>query len=269
MNSKRMIQVLALMLSGILTLSFFACTPKNPPSVPDPEPEKPFVYESPYDWSRLTYENGRFTYKNDWVPASLTGIDVSEHQGWINWNAVALNGVDFAIVRLGYRGYTDGSLYLDEYFYYNVEGARNAGLKVGVYLFSQAINEQEALQEAQMVLRALEGIPLDYPVFFDYEPVSDVKGRANNLSAEQLTKNAQVFCEHVKSGGYIPMIYGNKKVIGMIDAEVRDLYGVWFAEYNVKIPSAQFDFIIWQYSSTGKVAGIDTYVDLNIHFLYP
>jgi len=261
--------VLAVVLSCVLALSCLACKPSNSGPGTGPEVDPPFKYESPYDWSRLSYEGGRFYYRDGWVPASLTGIDVSEHQGLINWNAVAADGIDFAIIRLGYRGYTDGYLYLDEYFYANVEGARNAGLMVGVYLFSQAINETEALDEAKMVLRALEGIPLDYPVFFDYEPVDAKNGRANNISAAQLSQNAQVFCEHVEAGGYVPMIYGNKKVIGKIDSEIRDQYGVWFAEYGVFVPNAQFDFIIWQYSSTGSVAGVSVYVDLNIHFLYP
>ena len=270
---------LLMLLSVILVLSCSACLPQE--NQVAPVTQLPFgieepagagsasSYTVPYDWSCLSQKNGRFSYSKGWVPASLTGIDVSEHQGWIDWEAVATDGIDFAIIRLGNRGYSAGDLYLDDYFYSNVEGARNAGIKVGVYFFSQSISRLEALHEAKLVIRALEGIPLDYPVFFDHEPVDDTMGRANSISSRQLTQNAQAFCEYIENNGYVAMLYGNKKTIEKIDAKVRDRYGVWFAEYGVLIPSASFDFAIWQYSSSGVVAGIETRVDMNIHFLYP
>jgi len=264
--TNRLTWCLAVALLGCILLLFSACT--NGESGSQDEEQLP-VYESPYDWDCLVYEDGRFSYMKDWVPASLTGIDVSEHQGAIDWYAVATDGIDFAIIRLGNRGYTEGDTYLDSYFYANLEGARNAGLRVGVYFFSQAINEQEAIEEADIVIRALEGIPIDYPVFFDHEPIDSERGRANHLSDEQLTKNARAFCERIEAAGFVPMLYGNKKVIGRMDSELRDRYGVWFAEYDAMIPNAHFDFIIWQYSSSGSVAGINTRVDMNIHFLYP
>lgn len=275
-KTKKYAQALTLALCGFVVLSCFSCKPRgNESQIEESQAEvsqteaAPPAYESPYDWSCLVYENERFSYMKDWVPASLAGIDVSEHQGAINWNAVAADGIDFAIIRLGHRGYTEGETYIDEEFYANVEGARNAGIRVGVYFFSQAINEREAIEEAEIVIRALEGIPLDYPVFYDFEPVDDERGRANRLSSEQLTRNTEAFCERIEAAGLVPVIYGNKKLIGRIDAELCDRYGVWFAEYDAMIPSAQFDFIIWQYSSSGKVAGIGTRVDMNIHFLYP
>ena len=264
MKAKKLTRSLIAALSAFLLVSCFACTP--------PEFAKANlspVYESPYNWSQLVYKNGRFSYMKGWIPASLAGIDVSEFQGQINWYAVAADGIDFAIIRLGYRGYTEGSLFLDAWFYRNIEGARNAGIKIGVYLFSQAINEQEALEEAQMVIQALENIPLEYPVFFDFEPVADPRGRANDISDEQLTRNAQVFCEHIEANSYMPMLYGNAGDVGRMDSWLRNRYGVWFAQYGVAVPTAQFDFLIWQYSSNGVVSGIDGRVDMNIHFLYP
>ena len=257
---------MALTLSVLLALSCFACKPKEEEQVIE---EGPPAYESPYDWSCLKHEDNRISYMKGWTPASLTGIDVSEHQGVINWDAVAADGIDFAIIRLGNRGYTDGETRLDDRAYANIEGARNAGIKVGVYFFSQAITVQEAIEEADLVIRALEGISLDYPVFYDHETVSDNKGRANSLTNDQLTKNTRAFCERVEGAGFVAMVYGNKKSFEKIDSELRDRYGVWFAEYGVMTPSAQFDFIIWQYSSSGSVAGIATQVDMNIHFLYP
>ncbi|MCL1847650.1 MAG: glycoside hydrolase family 25 protein [Coriobacteriia bacterium] len=262
---------LALILCVLLALLCFSCKPdREEPQVEEPVVEEPApTYVSPYDWSCLFFEDGRFVYKKDWVFTSLTGIDVSEHQGEIDWDAVALDGIDFAIIRVGHRGYSEGETYLDEQLYANIEGAHNAGIKVGVYFFSQAINEREAIEEAEVVIRALEGIPIEYPVFYDYEPIGGANGRANYLTNEQLTLNTRAFCERIEAAGYVAMIYGNKRVIGRIDPELRDRYGVWFAEYEVMTPSAQFDFIIWQYSSRGSVAGIHTNVDMNIHFLSP
>ena len=264
---KRLVQSAVLALSVLLALTCFACTKPEPEDEPVEEPV--FVYESPYDWSNLVRENGRLSYMKGWMPASVSGIDVSEHQGVIDWDAVAADGIDFAIIRLGTRGYTEGLTYFDIHFYENLEGARNAGIKVGVYFFSQAINDKEALEEAEFAIRALENIPLDYPVFFDYETISDYAGRANNLTDEQLTRNAKIFCDYIAANGYTPMIYGNIKILERIDPELRDLYGVWLAEYGVQSPNAQFDFIMWQYSNSGIVAGIDSPVDMDILFLYP
>jgi len=247
-------------LIALLALSGCSCSPAQESTPP--------AYESPYDWSKVTKENGRFSYTKDWAPASLTGIDVSEHQKIISWQAVAADGIDFAIIRVGNRGYTEGETRLDKYLYENIDGAKKAGLKIGVYFFSQAINEDEAIEEAQLITRALEGIRLDYPVFYDYEHIDDFDGRANKISNEQLTKNTVAFCQQVEKDGYTAMIYGNKKIMERVDKEVRDRYGVWLAEYGVERPTAQFDFLIWQYTSTGKVNGIETDVDLNIHFLY-
>ena len=263
--TKRFAQAFVLLLCGVLVLSCIACKKKEPTPAPVTAP----TYVSPYDWSSLVYENGRISYVKDGTLASLSGIDVSEHQGEIDWNAVAADGIDYAIIRLGNRGSTDGLVYLDDYFYTNLENAGNAGILVGVYFFSQALDEDEAVEEAQTVLRALEGIPLDYPVFFDYEPVDIPNARANDLTDEQLSLNAQAFCETIEAGGLTPMLYGTEKNVDRIDAGLRERYGVWLAEYDVKAPSAEMDFTMWQYTSSGTVAGIDTSVDMDIQFLHP
>jgi len=233
------------------------------------KPEVELGYQSPYDWSRLIYTEGRYSYWKEGDLASRTGIDVSDHQGFIDWQAVADDRIDFVIVRLGNRGYTEGGLYLDDHFERNLEGARAAGLFVGVYFFSQAINEQEALEEADFVLNALHGRNLDYPVIYDFEPVNDSRGRANNLSPSQLTRNARVFCDRIEAEGYTAMIYGNKGDIGRLYLKALKEFDIWFAEYGVSRPSGQFDFIIWQYTSSASVNGVPTRVDMNIHFLEP
>ena len=227
------------------------------------------TYVSPYDWKRLAYEDGRFSYTKEGVPASRIGIDVSDHQGIIDWEMVEADGIDFAMIRLGYRGFTEGNIYLDEQYEANLKEARSAGILVGVYFFSQAINEKEAREEADFVIKNLEGVKLDYPIVYDHEPVTDAQGRANKLSNRQLTRNAQAFCERIQEAGYTPMIYGNNADISRLDLKALGTYEFWFAEYDTSKPSGQFDFTMWQYTNNGSVAGIDTRVDMNIHFLAP
>lgn len=233
-------------------------------------------YESPYDWTSLVWSGDRLAYLQDGQNAASIGVDVSDHQGWIDWNAVASDGIDFAIVRLGNRGYTEGSLSVDEYFSYNIDSAQAAGLDTGVYFFSQAITPDEAREEARFVLDQLEGRTLQLPVAFDHEPVANAEGRANSLSGTDLVTCMEAFCETIESAGYDTMIYGNRSDMerfSQLDgsaeaaAELASVLGgrsLWFAEYDVSTPTAPFDFAMWQYSNNGHVAGIDTAVDLNI-----
>ncbi|MDR2108765.1 MAG: glycoside hydrolase [Coriobacteriales bacterium] len=221
-------------------------------------------YVSPYDWDNLAQENGRFVYHEGGKQVSRTGIDVSSHQGAINWRSVAADGIDFAFIRLGYRGSSEGQVYLDQYFEDNYRGATEAGLPIGVYFFSQAINEAEAHEEAEFVLAALAGRALAYPVAYDFEPTGDGSGRANHLPRHQLTSDALAFCETIEAGGHRAMIYGNAGDISRYYLEVLKGRAIWFAEYDASYPSGQFDFSIWQYSNSGQVAGINTAVDMNI-----
>lgn len=230
------------------------------------QPEEP-AYVSPYDWSGLAKENSRFTYSEGGKIRSLAGIDVSEHQGSIDWNAVASDGIDFAFVRIGNRGATEGSIYLDKHYEENMAGAAKAGIPLGVYFFSQAITPEEAEEEADFVLSALGGAELSFPVVYDHEPVSGIEGRADKLSRAERTENAVAFCERISAAGYEPMIYGNKRDIAWLDMSRLEGIDVWFAEYGVETPSGQFDFTIWQYASDGTVAGIATPVDMNILFI--
>lgn len=227
-------------------------------------------YVSPYDFDGLTLENGRFAYTVQGELVSRTGIDVSSHQRSIDWQAVATDDIEFAFIRLGYRGYSEGLLNLDEYFEENYRNATEAGLEVGVYFFSQALTEEEARAEAQFVLDQLSGRQLDYPIAYDFEPVTsdgDI-GRANTIEDHQRTSNAVAFCEVIEAAGYPTMIYGNTKDINAYYLEVLGDRPIWFAEYDAAFPSGQFDFVIWQYSSTGEVSGITTGVDLNIELVH-
>ena len=181
--------------------------------------------------------------------------------------AVAKDGISFAFVRVGNRGLTTGKLSQDDYFEYNAKAADQAGLKVGAYFFSQATTEEEAREEADFVIERLQGRNITYPVAYDHERLADTSGRADDLSPEQMTKNAAAFCARIQEAGYTPMIYGSMK--DLLRYNLPDLahYNIWLAQYNVNAPTFNQYFSIWQYSNTGSVSGIDGNVDLNIQFL--
>lgn len=234
------------------------------------------AWTSPYDWANVKrLDNGMLAYYVDGKLASEAGVDVSEHDGEIDWAAVRASGVDFAMIRLGYRGYSQGTIALDDYFLANVKGAYDAGLKVGVYFFSQAVSAEESKEEAKYVLDTLSGldVKLSYPIAFDEEPITDGNAaRTDNLSDEQLTANALAFCQAVEEAGYDAMIYGNQHDLARLDLDgALKGYPIWYAEYETGTePSAQVNMQIWQFSNTGSVKGItasDGQVDLNIRFL--
>lgn len=222
---------------------------------------------STYNWDYLKKDNGRFYYSIEGKAESRTGVDVSEHQGYINWDAVAKDGISFAFVRVGNRGLTTGKLSQDEYFEYNAKAADQAGLQVGAYFFSQETTEEEAREEADFVIERLKGRNITYPVAYDHERLADTPGRADDLSPEQMTKNAAAFCARIQEAGYTPMIYGSMK--DLLRYNLPDLahYNIWLAQYNVNAPTFNQYFSIWQYSNTGSVSGINGNVDMNIQFL--
>ncbi len=212
----------------------------------------------------LFVKNGSIMYYNDPLYATALGVDVSSWQKEIDWTQVADAGIEFAMLRVGYRGYGEaGTLNLDPYFQQYLEGARAAGLKVGVYFYSQAISADEAEEEARFVLDALAGVPLDYPVVYDWENGPE-QGRAYKLDSDTLTSCAITFCEAVAAAGYKPMVYYNMP-IGYTRYELSRLtaYPVWFAQY-AEAPSMYYDYRIWQYTDSGSVPGIPGKVDMNL-----
>ena len=221
----------------------------------------------PYDTNLLVLD-GSIMYYNDPAYETAIGIDVSSHQGEIDWERVAASGVEFAMIRLGYRGYgSEGKMNLDPYFAQNLAGARAAGLQVGVYFFSQAITVEEAYEEAAFVLEHLDGEALDYPLAYDWEPISGVGARTDGLDSVTLTDCALTFCHMAELAGYTPMVYYNNPVgYGRYDLSRLTDYDVWFAQYASR-PTMYYDYRIWQYTSSGTVPGIDTRVDMNIAFI--
>lgn len=217
-----------------------------------------------YNWDGFSQSGQRYTYTDGATVASKTGIDVSEAQGVIDWNAVRADGIEFALIRVGYRGSTEGHVYLDDYYTANMQGARAAGLQCGAYFFSQAVSIEEAQEEAAFLIDALGGTPLEYPVVFDYEiHVSGVNSRASGVSGQVATEIARTFCEAVEAAGYSTMIYGNGNDLGRFDSRFMKERPVWFAEYGA-LPSYKERFVIWQYTNEGTVAGISGAVDLNL-----
>jgi len=215
----------------------------------------------------IVNEDNTLSYIEEEAVLSRKGIDVSRYQGNIAWDKVAEDGVEYALVRLGIRGYSEGGLVLDETYNANIEGAIANGLDVGVYFFTQATSEAEALEEAQFVVENLAPYNVNLPVVLDVEAVSANNARTNNLSIEERTKYVITFCEAIKEAGYTPMIYGNLKTFMlMLDLEQLEDYDKWFAAYNVTEIYFPYAFSIWQYTDKGSVNGIEGEVDLNITF---
>lgn len=212
----------------------------------------------------VAQENGIRTYAPGGEDISLLGIDVSSYQGVINWKKVKAAGVDYAIVRVGYRGYGTGSIRLDDRYEANMSGAVAAGIPVGAYFYSQAVTVEEAEEEAVFVLEKLAGYDVAYPVVFDMEEVDDADARTNALTQAERTDITIAFCEKIKAAGYTPMVYGNIRwMIMHLDLARLESYDKWFAQY-FKQPFFPYDFSMWQYTSRGTIDGIPSAVDLNL-----
>lgn len=212
----------------------------------------------------LTDDN-EITYMGDAnIGSSIKGIDVSKHQGKIDWKRVAADGVSYAFIRAGYRGSEEGTLVEDDNFSDNIEGALDNGLDVGVYFYTQALTPEEAEEEAEFVIDLIEDYEVTYPVVLDLEEILVDDARTENMTKPEYTDVAIAFCEAVKKAGYTPMIYGNLKTFFiMLDLERIEGYDKWFAYYDEAF-YFPYDFTVWQYSSKGSVDGIGTDVDMNL-----
>ena len=195
----------------------------------------------------------------------VLGIDVSKWQKEIDWDKVKNEGVDFAIIRCGYRGSVTGSLVEDPYFEQNIKGALAAGIKVGVYFFTQAVNEVEAVEEASMVISLVRDYELQYPVFIDTEGAGG-NGRADSLNVEERTAVCEAFCTTVKNAGLEAGVYASRNWYNnKLTASTLESYAIWLAEYR-SVPLYQGYYQMWQYTSKGKINGINGNVDLNVSY---
>ncbi len=237
-----------------------------------PKPEEPETEEpEPDPLPMNTYDPDGFYEKNGiryYDAAGVTGIpgiDVSAYQPQIDWQQVKEAGIEFAMIRVGYRGYQTGKLDLDDCFLSHIQGALDAGLQVGVYFFSQALTPEEAVEEAEFVLTWIEGYDITYPVVFDWEEVEG-QARTDDMNMLMLTACAEAFCETVEEAGYEAAVYFNQaygyQQLNLVS--LRD-YTFWLAEYS-EAPVFYHHFQLWQYTNEGTVAGIEGPVDMNIWF---
>ncbi|MBR1539893.1 MAG: hypothetical protein IJ629_01730 [Clostridia bacterium] len=199
---------------------------------------------------------------------TVVGIDVSSHQAEIDWKAVADSGVKFAMLRCGFRGYGDtGTLVKDTYFDRNIENALANGIYVGVYFYSTALNEEEALQEAVLTYECIQNYKLKYPVCYDFEEFGI--HRTANLSNEQMHKNAKLFLDYIKEKGYTVSLYGS--AFPLRDTwkmgQMKD-YDTWVAHYYVDKTSYEGSYQLWQYTDNATVPGISTRVDVDVDYAY-
>ena len=197
---------------------------------------------------------------------SRVGIDVSKWNGEIDWDKVRNSGVEFAIVRAGYRGSVTGALVEDPYFAANMKGAAASKMPVGVYFFTQAVNEVEAVEEASAVLRLVKEYQLDYPIFIDTEGAGG-NGRADGLDVETRTLVCEAFCRTIENAGYEAGVYGSRNWYNNnLHADALEKYCIWLAEYR-SAPLYQGYYQMWQYTSKGSIDGIEGNVDMNVSYL--
>lgn len=198
------------------------------------------------------------------VGSGTVGIDVSKWNGKIDWNGVKNSGISYVIIRCGYRGSTEGKLIVDSRFAENIQGANAAGLKVGVYFYSQAIDEIEAVEEASMVLDQIRNYKISYPVFLDVESSG---GRGDKIDNQTRTAVCKAFCQTIQNAGYTAGVYSNKNWLETkMDAGALSAYKIWMAQYAAA-PTYASRYDLWQYRSTGSVNGIAGNVDMNISYL--
>ena len=227
----------------------------------------PSVRKNVYDSGKWIKKDGKMTLDDDRFEV-WQGIDVSEHQGTVDWKAVAEAGFRFAFIRVGYRGYgEEGHLMKDAMAAENLRKASAAGLHVGTYIFSQALNEEEAREEAALAMEVIaeSGVETDLPLMYDPELIRDDQGRANGITREQVVLNTAAFEDEVeKSSGLKADIYSNLPwEHHYFDAETMNRYQIWYADYE-KIPQTPYHFTWWQYTNEGYAPGVEGPVDLNL-----
>lgn len=234
----------------------------EPTAAPTEPPTEPPKYLNAYGEFDFIYDGD---YLSQMHGESVLGIDVSVYQGLIDWAQVKEAGIEFVMIRLGYRGYGTGKLVEDENFRANLEGASDAGLDVGVYFFSQAVSEAEAIEEAEFVLDKLDGIRLTMPVAYDWEYI-DEDARTADMDRRTLTDCSLAFLRKIEDAGYRPMLYYNtSQVRKLLHLSELEQYDGWLALYS-EVMTFPYRIKMWQYTCTGSVPGIEGNVDINLYF---
>lgn len=249
---------LLLMLVLMISLSAFRPTTAEPETTAEPT-----LAPNPYLPGDFTYDDRG--YLTGPAGSAVLGIDVSEYQGHIDWAKVREAGIEFVMIRIGWRGQTQGKLTEDTMAQANYAGAKAAGLKIGAYFFSQAITEQEAVAEAEYAMNCIRDWELDLPLVFDWEYVGG-EARTGSMDPRLLTDCSVAFCDTVALAGYRPMIYFNLfQAEHLLYLEELNRYPFWLAMYSDQM-DYPYAVDMWQYSCTGRVPGIETPVDLNLWF---
>ena len=234
------------------------------PTISETEPENPTIPPDRNPYNRYDFQYNRHNYLLLQNVDSSPGVDVSAHQGVIDWEAVKRSGIEFAMIRVGYRGYGSGKLVEDEYARQNLQGAKAAGLKIGAYFFSQALNIQETDEEIQFILNMLADVTLDMPVILDWEiPAADA--RTKDMDARTLTDIQLHFCGQMRKMGFQPMIYFNwHQSENLYYLSELEEYPFWLALYQDRM-TYPWKVEMWQWTSSGKVPGIAGNVDINVY----
>lgn len=251
----------------LLALALTGCAGVESPPLPTATSEPPAVTDpvpaNTYDPADFVAVDGFLTYQE----GGYIGVDVSSYQQDIDWQRVAEAGVDFAMIRVGFRGYGSGELVEDSRFRQNIEGALAAGLDVGVYFFSQAVHRLEAVEEARFLLERIRDYDITYPVVFDWERQTHESSRTARTPGWMQTACAAAFCRTVEAAGYQPMVYFSpSKAYDELDLERLMEWPFWLAHYTQgwQPTGFRYHFAMWQYTCEGQVDGIETPVDLNL-----
>jgi len=226
----------------------------------------PYLTKNTFDFSGLVLKGSVMEYYEDSRKVSRMGIDISKEQGLVDFNKVKKAGVEFVMIKVGARGYGSGQLIADEKFKDNLQGAQKAGLSTGVYFFSQAITEAEAIEEANLVIESLSENKITYPVAYDMEKIKGDTARTDSLNKETRTKITQAFLKKIKEAGYKTILYGNKEwLLTKINLSSLSEYDIWLSQES-DIPDYPYKFNLWQYTYEGTIDGVTGKVDLNISF---
>ncbi len=229
----------------------------------------PYLTKNTYDFTNMSESAHLRKYTENGKKISYVGADISKRNENVNFNRMKAAGIDFVMIRLGARGYSTGQITLDDNFVRNMEAAIEAGLDIGIYFYSQAINQEEANQEANFVVQNLEPYRanIKYPVAFDMEQINNDKARTDELSRDDKTIIANTFLSGIQASGYTPMLYGNKEwLIKSVDMTKLQNYDVWLSQEQ-DIPDYPYQYAMWQYTTTGVLNGINGDANLNLCFV--
>ncbi len=227
----------------------------------------PYMEKNTYDFTNLVSNDGKMKYYSDGKKISYLGVDISRYQKDVDFEALKSDGIEFVMLRVGARGYKTGEIQIDEYFHENIKKASEAGLDIGVYFFSQAVTQEEAIEEAQLVLDNIKEYEILYPIAYDMEFIENDTARVETLTRDERTTVAAAFLNHINNAGYTPMLYGDTEwLVKRIDVAKFNASCIWLAE-EADIPKYPYRYEMWQYTTQGQVRGINGFVDLNISFV--